>query len=72
MQMEVMGADDEDRERPCPYELHLGEWHGFNEVSLKSGSSLRLLNTALRQSRGANIYFIFNRSASGHSGIVES
>src|SRR4029450_8911384 len=50
-------------------QLHLGEWHGFNEVSLKELVEPAAIEYRFRLSRGAYIYFIFNRSASGHSGI---
>ena len=50
-------------------QLHLGEWHGFNELSLKERVEPAAIEYRFRLSRGAYLYFIFNRSASGHSGI---
>jgi lysophospholipase L1-like esterase len=71
MQMEVMGAPQFMKTRNALFrnQLHLGEWHGFNEVSLKERVEPAAIEYRFRLSRGAYIYFIFNRSASGHSGI---
>ena len=71
MQMEVMGATQFMKTRNALFrnQLHLGEWHGFNEVSLKERVEPAAIEYRFRLSRGAYLYFIFNRSASGHSGI---
>src|SRR5262249_31554120 len=47
----------------------LGEWHGFNEVSLKELIEPAAIEYRFRLSPGAYVYFIFNRSESGHYGI---
>ena len=49
--------------------LHLGEWHGFNELSLKELVEPATIEYRFRLSRGAYLYFIFNRSESRHYGI---
>jgi lysophospholipase L1-like esterase len=71
MQMEVMGAPQFMKTRNALFrnQLHLGEWHGFNEVSLKERVEPAAIEYRFRLSRGAYLYFIFNRSASGHYGI---
>jgi lysophospholipase L1-like esterase len=71
MQMYVMGSEQFMTTRNALFRdrLHLGEWHGFNEVSLKERVEPAAIEYRFRLSRGAYIYFIFNRSASGHSGI---
>jgi lysophospholipase L1-like esterase len=71
MQMYVMGAQEFMKTRNALFRdrLHLGEWHGFNEVSLKEPVEPAAIEYRFRLSPGAYIYFIFNRSASGHSGI---
>jgi lysophospholipase L1-like esterase len=71
MQMYVMGAQEFMMTRNALFRdrLHLGEWHGFNEVSLKERVEPAAIEYRFRLSRGAYIYFIFNRSASGYSGI---
>jgi hypothetical protein len=71
MQMYVMGSQDFMRTRNALFrdQLHLGEWHGFNEVSLKELVEPAAIEYRFRLSRGAYLYFIFNRSASGHYGI---
>ena len=71
MQMYVMGSEQFMTTRNALFRnrLHLGEWHGFNELSLKERVEPAAIEYRVRLSRGAYIYFIFNRSASGHSGI---
>jgi lysophospholipase L1-like esterase len=71
MQMYVMGSEQFMKTRNALFRdrLHLGEWHGFNEVSLKERVGPAAIEYRFRLSRGAYIYFIFNRSAAGHSGI---
>ena len=71
MQMEVMGAGHFITTRNALFrdQLHLGEWHGFNEVSLKELVEPAAIEYRFRLSPGAYLYFIFNRSASGHYGI---
>jgi lysophospholipase L1-like esterase len=71
MQMEVMGAPQFMKTRNALFrnQLHLGEWHGFNEVSLKERVEPAAIEYRFRLSRGAYIYFIFDRSPSRHSGI---
>src|SRR5262245_29793552 len=71
MQMEVMGASQFMKTRNALFrdQLHLGEWHGFNEVSLKERVEPAAIEYRFRLSDGAYLYFIFNRSASGHYGI---
>src|SRR5262245_30276164 len=71
MQMEVMGAGHFMTTRNALFrdQLHLGEWHGFNEVSLKELVEPAAIEYRFRLSPGAYLYFIFNRSASGHYGI---
>ena len=71
MQMYVMGSEQFMTTRNALFRnrLHLGEWHGFNEVSLKELVEPAAIEYRFRLSRGAYIYFIFNRSASGHYGI---
>jgi lysophospholipase L1-like esterase len=49
--------------------LHLGEWHGSNEVSLNNLVQPAAIEYRFRLSRGAYAYFIFNRSQSGHDGV---
>jgi acyl-CoA thioesterase I len=71
MQMYVMGAPEFMKTRNALFrnQLHLGEWHGFNEVNLKERVEPATIEYRFRLSPGAYLYFIFNRSASGHSGI---
>ena len=71
MQMYVMGSEQFMTTRNALFRnrLHLGEWHGFNEVSLKERVEPAAIEYRFRLSRGAYLYFIFNRSASGHYGI---
>ena len=71
MQMYVMGAEQFMTTRNALFRnrLHLGEWHGFNEVSLKERVEPAAIEYRFRLSPGAYLYFIFNRSASGHYGI---
>jgi lysophospholipase L1-like esterase len=71
MQMYVMGAQEFMKTRNALFRdrLHLGEWHGFNEVSLKERVEPAAIEYRFRLSRGAYLYFIFNRSESGHYGI---
>jgi lysophospholipase L1-like esterase len=71
MQMYVMGSDQFMTTRNTLFRnrLHLGEWHGFNEVSLKERLEPAAIEYRFRLSPGAYLYFIFNRSASGHDGI---
>jgi lysophospholipase L1-like esterase len=71
MQMYVMGSEQFMTTRNPLFRnrLHLGEWHGFNEVSLKELVEPAAIEYRFRLSPGAYLYFIFNRSASGHYGI---
>ena len=71
MQMEVMGAGHfmTTRNALSRDQLHLAEWHGFNELSLKELVEAAAIEYRFRLSPGAYLYFIFNRSASGHYGI---
>ena len=71
LQMYVMGAQEFMTTRNALFRdrLHLGEWHGFNELSLKELVEPAAIEYRFRLSRGAYLYFIFNRSASGHYGI---
>jgi lysophospholipase L1-like esterase len=71
MQMVVMGAPQFMKTRNALFrnQLHLGEWHGFNEVSLKELIEPAAIEYRFRLSPGAYLYFIFNRSESGHYGI---
>ena len=71
MQMYVMGSEQFMTTRNALFRnrLHLGEWHGFNEVSLKEPVEPAAIEYRFRLSPGAYLYFIFNRSASGHYGI---
>ncbi len=71
MQMYVMGSEQFMTTRNALFrdQLHLGEWHGFNELSLKEPVEPAAIEYRFRLSRGAYLYFIFNRSASGHYGI---
>jgi lysophospholipase L1-like esterase len=71
MQMYVMGSEQFMTTRNALFrnQLHLGEWHGFNEVSLKEPVEPAAIEYRFKLSRGAYLYFIFNRSASGHYGI---
>src|SRR5262245_24744194 len=71
MQMYVMGAEQFMTTRNALFRdrLHLGEWHGFNEVSLKEPVEPGAIEYRFRLSPDAYLYFIFNRSASGHYGI---
>jgi lysophospholipase L1-like esterase len=71
MQMHVMGSEHFMKTRNALFrdQLHLGEWHGFNELSLKEPVEPAAIEYRFRLSRGAYIYFLFNRSASGHYGI---
>jgi lysophospholipase L1-like esterase len=71
MQMYVMGAQEFMTTRNAIFRdrLHLGEWHGFNELSLKERVEPAAIEYRFRLSPGAYLYFIFNRSASGHYGI---
>jgi lysophospholipase L1-like esterase len=71
MQMYVMGSEQFMTTRNALFRdrLHLGEWHGFNEVSLKELVEPAAIEYRFRLSPGAYLYFIFNRSASGHYGI---
>jgi lysophospholipase L1-like esterase len=71
MQMYVMGSEQFMTTRNALFRnrLHLGEWHGFNEVSLKEPVEPAAIEYRFKLSRGAYLYFIFNRSASGHYGI---
>jgi lysophospholipase L1-like esterase len=71
MQMYVMGSQDFMRTRNALFrdQLHLGEWHGFNELSVNKRVEPAAIEYRFRLSRGAYLYFIFNRSASGHYGI---
>lgn len=71
MQMYIMGSEQFMTTRNALFRnrLHLGEWHGFNEVSLKERVEPAAMEYRFRLSRGAYIYFIFNRSESGHYGI---
>ena len=71
MQMYVMGSEQFMTTRNALFRdrLHLGEWHGFNELSLKEPVEPAAIEYRFRLSRGAYLYFIFNRSASGHYGI---
>jgi lysophospholipase L1-like esterase len=71
MQMYIMGSEPFMTTRNALFRnrLHLGEWHGFNELSLKEPVEPAAIEYRFRLSRGAYLYFIFNRSASGHYGI---
>jgi lysophospholipase L1-like esterase len=71
MQMYVMGSEQFMTTRNALFrdQLHLGEWHGFNEVSLKELVEPAAIEYRFRLSPGAYLYFIFNRSASGHYGM---
>jgi lysophospholipase L1-like esterase len=71
MQMYVMGSEQFMTTRNALFrdQLHLGEWHGFNELSLKERVEPAAIEYRFRLSPGAYLYFIFNRSASGHYGI---
>ena len=71
MQMYVMGAQEFMKTRNALFrdQLHLGEWHGFNEVSLKERVEPAAIEYRFRLSPGAYLYFIFDRSPSGHYGI---
>src|SRR5262245_4051757 len=71
MQMYVMGSEQFMTTRNALFrdQLHLGEWHGFNEVSLKELIEPAAIEYRFRLSPGAYLYFIFNRSALGHYGI---
>jgi lysophospholipase L1-like esterase len=71
MQMEIMGARHfmTTRNALSRDQLHLAEWHGFNELSLKELVEPGSIEYRFRLSPGAYLYFIFNRSASGHYGI---
>jgi lysophospholipase L1-like esterase len=71
MQMYIMGAQEFMKTRNALFRdrLHLGEWHGFNEVSLKERVEPAAIEYRFRLSPGAYLYFIFNRSESGHYGI---
>jgi lysophospholipase L1-like esterase len=71
LQMYVMGAQEFMTTRNALFRdrLHLGEWHGFNELSLKELVEPATIEYRFRLSRGAYLYFIFNRSTSGHYGI---
>jgi lysophospholipase L1-like esterase len=71
LQMYVMGSKQFMTTRNALFrdQLHLGEWHGFNELSLKEPVEPAAIEYRVRLSRGAYIYFIFNRNASGHYGI---
>jgi lysophospholipase L1-like esterase len=71
MQMYVMGSEQFMTTRNALFrdQLHLAEWHGFNEVSLKERVEPAAIEYRFRLSPGAYLYFIFNRSESGHSGI---
>jgi len=71
MQMYIMGAEQFMTTRNALFRdrLHLGEWHGFNEVSLKELIEPAAIEYRFRLNPGSYVYFIFNRSASGHSGI---
>jgi lysophospholipase L1-like esterase len=71
MQMYVMGSEQFMTTRNALFRnrLHLGEWHGFNEVSLKELVEPAAIEYRFRLSPDAYLYFIFNRSASGHYGI---
>lgn len=71
LQMYVMGSEQFMTTRNALFrdQLHLGEWHGFNELSLKKPVEPAAIEYRVRLSRGAYIYFIFNRNASGHYGI---
>jgi hypothetical protein len=69
--MYVMGSEQfiSDSKRLFCDQLHLGEWHGFNKLSLKEPVEPAAIEYRVRLSRGAYIYFIFNRNASGHYGL---
>jgi lysophospholipase L1-like esterase len=71
MQMYIMGSKEFMTTRNALFRnrLHLGEWHGFNEVSLKEPVEPAAIEYRFRLSHGAYLYFIFNRSESGHYGI---
>ena len=71
MQMHVMGSEQFMTTRNALFRnrLHLGEWHGFNELSLKELVEPAAIEYRFKLSRGAYLYFIFNRSESGHYGI---
>src|SRR5262249_56050443 len=71
MQMYIMGAEQFMTTRNALFRdrLHLGEWHGFNEVSLKELIEPAAIEYRFRLNPGSYVYFIFNRSASGHSAI---
>jgi lysophospholipase L1-like esterase len=71
LQMYVMGSEQFMTTRNALFRnrLHLGEWHGFNEVSLKEPVEPAAIEYRFRLSHGAYLYFIFNRSESGHHGI---
>jgi lysophospholipase L1-like esterase len=71
MQMYIMGSEQFMTTRNALFRdrLHLGEWHGFNEVSLKEPVEPAAIEYRFRLSPGAYIYFIFNRNPSGHDGI---
>src|SRR5262245_35437629 len=71
MQMVVLGAEQFMTTRNALFrdQLHLGEWHGFNEVSLKERVEAADIEYRFRLSPGAYLYFIFNRSETGHYGI---
>jgi len=71
MQMYIMGSEQFMTTRNALFrdQLHLGEWHGFTELSLKERVEPAAIGYRFRLSPGAYLYFIFNRSASGHYGI---
>ena len=71
LQMYVMGSEQFMTTRNALFRnrLHLGEWHGFNEVSLKEPVEPAAIEYRFKLSRGAYLYFIFNRSESGHYSI---
>ena len=71
LQMYVMGSEQFMTTRNALFrdQLHLGEWHGFNEVSLKELVEPAAIEYRFRLSPGAYLYFIFNRGPSGHYGI---
>jgi hypothetical protein len=57
MQMHVMGAEHFMKTRNALFRnrLHLGEWHGFNEVSLKEPVEPAAIEYRFRLSPGAYI-----------------
>jgi hypothetical protein len=71
MQMPLMGAFNFELTRNALHrnQLHLAEWHGFNEVHLNELVQVGEIEYRFRLDPGAYIYFIFNRSETGQHGI---